>query len=147
MAANDDQMVDTGPTVSPQPVLPEPGPTAPQPDATPVTPSDYGGLRGSAAAVDPSTQSAVAPKGKAKGPRLNAAGAERRGASTGVTGEKRNRSRSEERRAAELTAGVSTHVQLLQAQVNQITERLTKLESEQLAGRGAIASFADKLVM
>ena len=37
-------------------------------------------------------------------------------------------------------------MQLLQAQANQLNDRLTKLEADQQAGQDAIGSFADKLV-
>ena len=43
-------------------------------------------------------------------------------------------------------AGVSTHVQVLQSQVNQLTERLTKLEKSHQEGQEAIGGFASRLV-
>ena len=127
---------------SPMEVQPPPGinpaaspvvdPAAPgQPPESSQTRSDYVPERGSAAAVDPSTRSAVATRVAPRPMRGVSAGGRREGRSS--------RSPARGRAAAmSVPAGVATHVQLLQAQVNQLTDRLTKLEKSHEEGQEAI---------
>ena len=158
MATHDQQMADGDQPVQPGPVLPVDTPVDPpvtpvvQPAATAETRSDYPSQLGSAAAVDSSTQPAVAPRvGAGTGPRPTAETAKRRGASEhGVAGGTRERTRSlgEKRAAAaaDLAAGVANHVAFLQRQVAALTARLTKLENDQQAGHDSMSTFAQMML-